>query len=256
MLNLDELEFVVQRKAELAYKVIDSLIAAQKVDEAKRAIDQLLTLQATIHKKGFRNRDPNFRHNYGWIGGQAILIDVGRIVGAEKTSKNSIATSRFRKYLFEQHPEFLAYFDQSIDTVRMSNSLMRKLIRFFIAPIICAVVFYYIGSFCDQQTDRFSIARIHSDLPFNPAWETAFLSAEKKAELRKLLDQKFHYLGCGGQCFAFASEDGSYVVKFFKHKVRKPFLLLLNMSLPVQLKKACRKKLDKATQDQSGFQQL
>lgn len=122
LLNLDELEFVVQRKAELAYKVIDSLIAAQRVDEAKQAIDQLLALQASIHKKGFRNRDPNFRHNYGLIGGQAILIDVGRIVDFEKTSqKNPISTSRFREYLFDRHPELLAYFDQSIDEILHSN---------------------------------------------------------------------------------------------------------------------------------------
>lgn len=126
------------------------------------------------------------------------------------------------------------------------HALQNKWVRFFIAPMVFGALLYYTASFCNQQTDRFSVARIHSDLPFNPKWETAPLSPQKKTELLKLLDQKFHYLGCGGQCYAFASEDGNYVIKFFKHKIRKPFSFFLKMSLPGPLEKKRHKKLDKA----------
>jgi hypothetical protein len=127
----------------------------------------------------------------------------------------------------------------------MNKNTLRKLVRFAIAPVICAIAFYYTASFCHQKTDRFYVAKIHSELPFHPEWETAPLNTEKQMELRKLLDQKFYYLGSGGQCFAFASDDGKYVVKFFKHKTRKPFNFLLKAPLPGKLKKACRKKLDR-----------
>lgn len=39
--------------------------------------------------------------------------------------------------------------------------------------------------------------------------------------LQGIFDQKFYYLGSGGQCWVFASEDGQYVLKFFKFHRRK-----------------------------------
>jgi len=91
---------------------------------------------------------------------------------------------------------------------------------------------YWIAGFCHKKTDGFSVARIHSTLPWNPAWETAPLPGEEQHELEQALSQKFHYLGCGGQCFAFSSEDERYVIKFFKHRIRNPYSLLLHLPLP------------------------
>jgi len=108
------------------------------------------------------------------------------------------------------------------------------------------VLCYALACFCAKQTDRFSISRIHSALSYNAAWEVPPLEEKKQEELLSALDQKFHYLGCGGQCFAFASEDGNYVIKFFKHKIRKPLTLLNHPSLPEWVKKTQKKKMDKA----------
>ena len=124
VLNLDGLEFVLQKKAMLAYTAIDTWIETQELDRAKEAIDQLLTLNIALYQKGFRNRDPNFRSNCGFIGSRAILIDVGRVIPSEeiknpKNYKNELAhiTPRFRQYLSKKHPELLAYFDQSLDKI-------------------------------------------------------------------------------------------------------------------------------------------
>lgn len=121
-----------------------------------------------------------------------------------------------------------------------------RLFRFFVLALIAGVSFYYLAVFCNRETDSFSIVRIHSDLPFNPEWETTPLSAQKKEEVLTALDQKFSYLGCGGQCFAFASEDGNYVIKFFKHKIRAPYSFFLKMALPGPLEKKRLGKLNKA----------
>ena len=114
-----------------------------------------------------------------------------------------------------------------------------------LSALFCAAI-YSLSSFCNAQTDGFSVARIHSDLNYNPEWETAPLSSEQKTELRNILDQKFSYLGFGGQCFAFASDDGKYVIKFFKHKIRKPYSYILNRQLPEPFEKKRLKKLGKA----------
>lgn len=93
-----------------------------------------------------------------------------------------------------------------------------------IATALCLwVLYHFAASFCNQQTDGFSIARIHSDLSFNPKWEIAPIKKEKQNEVEKALSQEFRYMACGGQCFAFGSEDDQYVIKFFKHRIRKPY---------------------------------
>lgn len=121
-LELDPLEFVIQKKATLAFQTIDSLVLGSKVEEAKQAIDRLLTLERNFYEKGFRNRDPNFKHNYGFVGTDPILIDVGRIIPADgKSKKNFPVVSRFRKFLSDRHPELVAYFDQSVARILPSD---------------------------------------------------------------------------------------------------------------------------------------
>ncbi len=63
---------------------------------------------------------------------------------------------------------------------------------------------------------------------FSPASLSAPLLAEAAstpdAEAGRALAQPYHYLGKGRQSFAFASEDGKWVIKFFNHKYyRLPF---------------------------------
>lgn len=123
---------------------------------------------------------------------------------------------------------------------------MSKTLRFFCFSALFCVSMYFLASFCNLLTDGFSVARIHSNLTYDKAWETLPLSREKKIELLKILDQKFSYLGCGGQCFAFASEDGAYVLKFFKHRIRKPYSFFLTTPLPEPFEKKRLKKLHKA----------
>jgi hypothetical protein len=119
---------------------------------------------------------------------------------------------------------------------------MRTLRASLAFAVFCAA-FYFAAEFCNAQTDGFSIARIHSDLSYHPEWDTAPISMEKQEALKIALNQKFHYLACGGQCFAFASEDGQYVIKFFKHHIRKPYSFYLNMPLPDFLGQGRRRRL-------------
>jgi len=60
--------------------------------------------------------------------------------------------------------------------------------------------------FCRTQTDGFSRVRIEADLPEETLWQAV-----------EIPDQPFYYLGCGAQTFAFVSQDGQYVIKFYRH---------------------------------------
>jgi hypothetical protein len=78
-----------------------------------------------------------------------------------------------------------------------------------------------IGLYCCSYKRGFSIAKISSPLHHNEMWETRALSYQERQRLdHEILSQTFYYHGSGSQCYAFASEDGKYVLKFFKmHKI-------------------------------------
>ena len=73
----------------------------------------------------------------------------------------------------------------------------------------------------DQRADGFTIDKIHSALPYNPAYDAPVTEAEIK-RANQILNQPFHYLARGFQCYAFESADGKYVLKFFRHQRLRP----------------------------------
>ncbi len=89
------------------------------------------------------------------------------------------------------------------------------------------------------------MARVQSDLAIDAKWEVAPPSPELQQEMKQILSQPFYYLGRGGQCFAFASEDQHYVIKFFKHRFYKPYKIFLNLPLPHSLNQIRKRKMDK-----------
>lgn len=75
-------------------------------------------------------------------------------------------------------------------------------------------------------TDDFRIANITYPIPYHPEWEVPPLSQAEKESLDAILNQKFSYIGKGAQSYAFGSDDGNYVLKFFKFKHLKPSLFV------------------------------
>lgn len=68
----------------------------------------------------------------------------------------------------------------------------------------------------------FSIPKITSDFSYHPEWEVA--ASTETEQLDVMLSQPFHYLAAGSQSYAFVSEDGKVVLKFFRMK-HKAFYL-------------------------------
>ena len=90
--------------------------------------------------------------------------------------------------------------------------------------IISALLFGLVRIYY-SLTDDFRISNITYQMPYHPEWETVKLSAEEQQQLNQILSQKFHYIGKGSQSYAFGSDDGRYVIKFFKFKHLRPSLL-------------------------------
>jgi len=73
-----------------------------------------------------------------------------------------------------------------------------------------------------RATDDFRLTNIKYEMPYHKEWEIAPLDQSENARLNAILDQKFHYIGKGAQSYVFGSDDGKYVIKFFKFKHLRP----------------------------------
>jgi len=104
---------------------------------------------------------------------------------------------------------------------------MKRLILF----LLFLVSLYWVSKWTTAATEGFSVARIRSLHPFNPVWEGMPLSEKESSAIHAILNQKFHYLTRGGQSFVFLSEDGQYVLKFFKNYAPFPVRMLFSERL-------------------------
>ncbi len=74
-----------------------------------------------------------------------------------------------------------------------------------------------------QANDGFTVGKIAHERAIDPRWDVGPLSPEKESQVEKILGQRFSYLGKGHQAFVFVSEDGDYVLKFFKYPPIREF---------------------------------
>lgn len=89
----------------------------------------------------------------------------------------------------------------------------------YILLAVALVRFYF------RVTDDFRIGNMTYEMPFNIEWAVDPLTTPQQVQLDTILQQKFHYLGKGAQSYAFTSDDGKYVLKFFKFKHLRPSFL-------------------------------
>lgn len=75
-------------------------------------------------------------------------------------------------------------------------------------------------------TDGFRIENITSSFQYNERWTTVPLTEVEMSGVDSILSQEFHYLGKGCQSYVFESQDGNYVLKFFKYQRYKSKTLL------------------------------
>ncbi len=95
-----------------------------------------------------------------------------------------------------------------------SKSFLR---RFFFFVLFIGLI-YGAGRLYFHLTAGFSLENISSDLTYQPQWQVPEPSEKENGEINQALAQPYYYLGKGCQSYVFLSQNGSYVMKFFKYQ--------------------------------------
>ncbi len=113
------------------------------------------------------------------------------------------------------------------------------------------IAFNTLEHFCHQKTKGFSLERIRFHSP-------SLQSETADPSTFALLDQTFRYFGNGNQCYAFISEDGQYILKFFKYADSAPPAWTAKIPVLNQFKSFGLKRINKAAwkrnRDFQGYQ--
>ncbi len=102
------------------------------------------------------------------------------------------------------------------------NSPLSKYIISIICFILVVLISYGLGRLYFYTTAGFTLGNIHSDLKHHIQWDTREPTEEETLKFQESIGQPYYYLGKGCQSYVFLSQDGKYVVKFFKFQRVRP----------------------------------
>lgn len=130
---LDNYEFMIQRKARLIGPVLEDLMAAGKLQEAKSLIDQLMEMIFSEFQRGYADNDHALMQNTGVIDGKPIHIDVGQFVRNQSVKEHAVydqelfnKTWRFRQWLEPRYPALADHVVEHLNA-RIGKERMRTL---------------------------------------------------------------------------------------------------------------------------------
>lgn len=116
ILNIDDFEFMIQKKAKMLCPQIEELMNQGKTLEAQKLIDRLLMMVMSEYRRGYADNDHALMQNTGVIEGKPIHIDVGQFVRNDRVKESKVynqeifnKTWKFRKWLETHYPELAQY---------------------------------------------------------------------------------------------------------------------------------------------------
>ena len=123
-LDLDQVEFLLQKKGILAYAAIDRWMAEGNQMAAENAVRSLLRLAESRCQKGIFDKDPDFSTNFGYIDTIPFQIDFGRLSLSAKEKELEIygpemirITRAFESWIAENHPVLLDSFVEELNEI-------------------------------------------------------------------------------------------------------------------------------------------
>lgn len=122
--DLDSVEFLLQKRGTLAYHAIDQWMADGDQKKAEEAIHHLLTLAKGRCLKGIFDKDPDFSTNFGFIEAEPFQMDFGRLSHSEQEKNPQVygpelirITRDFEGWIAENHPDLLTSFKKDLDEI-------------------------------------------------------------------------------------------------------------------------------------------
>lgn len=123
-LELDNMEFLIQRKADMLCAYIKKLMSKGDVAEAQHLLSRIIALILSEYKRGYADNDHALMQNTGVLDGLPIHIDVGQFVKNEAAKEPQVykqelfnKTYKFRKWLRKGYPELADYLEVQLRTV-------------------------------------------------------------------------------------------------------------------------------------------
>jgi hypothetical protein len=109
LVDLDICPFILQKKVKIAQTHLEEQLARGDMTGAKEGVRQIYQLFLTRAQKGYTDRRQSLVKNYGFAGGRAVQLDVGRIKLDEQVKKMPLKDlERIIVNLSEQLPMELA----------------------------------------------------------------------------------------------------------------------------------------------------
>jgi len=113
-IDLDQTDFILQRRAEPASKRLSRLFQENQVEEAILSMKNLLSMIENRSKLGIKNKDGNVLENCGFLGDEPIELDIGSFIYRSKSTNPDPhakavlrATLQLLGWVKKNHPENL-----------------------------------------------------------------------------------------------------------------------------------------------------
>lgn len=119
VIPLDQVEFILQKKAKQLYPTLKEWMDLGQIELAKQGLSELVNLFTSRYAKGIEDRENVLDTNYGFLDGHPIQIDIGRLRTCEKpldrSSQAAIIWSIFKPlsaYLECNYPPLATHLNQ------------------------------------------------------------------------------------------------------------------------------------------------
>ncbi|MCY3974107.1 MAG: hypothetical protein OXF02_00970 [Simkaniaceae bacterium] len=128
-LDLDRLQFIVQRRAVPVADYLLTLRKANCLSEAERAVSDLLALTERRARLGYRDKDPRLLRNFGFVDGRAVQWDIGGFGPDTPTNmdryyyaeESRVMEETLRKWLIGHYPELLPFVKEAFCRLRKNQ---------------------------------------------------------------------------------------------------------------------------------------
>lgn len=120
-LEMDQMEFIIQKKGELLCPTIDRMMADGKEEETKTMLSGLFQMILREYRSGLADTDHALIQNTGVIEGKAFQLDTGRFVADPLASNPDFYHQeifnkyyKFRLWLEKKHPSLLEHVNNEL----------------------------------------------------------------------------------------------------------------------------------------------
>jgi hypothetical protein len=121
LVNMDQMEFLLQKKALMLCESIKQLMNHNDLNGAKQLLTDLLDMILSEYSRGLADNDHALMQNTGVFQGKPFHIDVGQFVYNEEVKKPEVykqelfsKTFKFRKWLQKHYPELAEFLNEKL----------------------------------------------------------------------------------------------------------------------------------------------